>query len=126
MRPDYATIGIVLASLFFILQVASLIITIWQRLRRQPPIDQTLQNYLLKSDFEKHVAKNDAIEDKLFDLQRKATEDIGKEIKQMSTSLTQWQLGVSHQMGRLDGRVDSMEQRSNEQHPKKNNPVVPG
>jgi hypothetical protein len=126
MRPDYTTIGIVLAAIFFLLQVALIIITIWQRLRRQPSIDQTLLKYVLKDEFDKHVLKNDAIEDKLFDLQRKATEDIGKEIKSMSSSLTQWQLGVSHQMGRLDGRVDSMEQRSNEQHPQKNHPVVPG
>ncbi len=126
MRPDYATIGIVLASIFFLLQVVAIIITIWHKLRRQPTIDQTLKDYVLKADFDIHCKRNDDIEKELFALQRKATEDIGREIKNMSSSLTQWQLGVSHQMGRLDGRVDSMENRTNEQHPKKNSIGISG
>lgn len=111
MRPDYATIGIVLASLFFILQVASLIITIWQRLRRQPPIDQTLSHYLLKSDFDRHVESNERIQTELFNLQRESTKHVGEEIKGMRESLYTWQNGVSQQIGNMEGRIAAMERK---------------
>lgn len=110
MRPDYATIGIVLASIFFLLQVASIIITIWRGLRRTPPIDQTLKDYTLKEDFDRHCDNNDKILGQLFNLQRTATESVGNEIKQMNSNLSVWQNGVSHQIGSLEGRISSMEQ----------------
>ena len=109
MRPDYASIGLVLACIFFLLQVASLIITIWQRLRRQPPIDQTLREYTLKKDFDRHCENNDKVIGQLFDLQRTTTENIGNEIKDMNTNLSTWQHGVSHQIGKLEGQISSME-----------------
>ena len=111
MRPDYATIGIVLASLFFILQVASLIITIWQRLRRQPPIDQTLRDYVLKREFEKHVESNERVQTQLFDLQRAQTQHVGDEIKGLRESLSTWQNGVAPQIGNMEGRIASMERK---------------
>lgn len=111
MRPDYATIGIVLASLFFILQVASLIITIWQRLRRQPPIDQTLRDYVLKREFEKHVESNERVQTQLFDLQRAQTQHVGDEIKGLRESLSTWQNGVSQQIGNMEGRIASIERK---------------
>lgn len=111
MTPDYATIGIALAAIFFLLQVASLIITIWQRLRRQPSIDTTLRDYTLKADFDRHCENNDMVIGQLFDLQRQQTENVSKEIKELSTHLSAWQNGVSHQIGRLDGRISSMENK---------------
>ena len=111
MRPDYATIGIVLASIFFLLQVSSLIITIWQRLSRKPPIDQTLQNYLLKSDFDRHVESNERVLTELFNLQRESTKHVGDEIKGLRESLYTWQNGVSQQIGNMEGRIASMERK---------------
>lgn len=111
MRPDYSTIGIVLAAIFFLLQVALIIITIWQRLRRQPPIDQTLQNYLLKSDFEKHCDWDRQVTGQLFDLLRDQTRHVGNEIKELSESLSTWQNGVSQQIGNMEGRIAAMERK---------------
>ena len=112
MRPDYATIGIVLASLFFILQVASLIITIWQRLRRQPPIDQTLRDYVLKEEFQKHCESNERVQTELFNLQRAQTQHVGDEIKGLRESLGSWQNGVSQQIGNMEGRIAAMERKN--------------
>lgn len=111
MRPDYATIGIVLASIFFLLQVALIIITIWQRLRRQPPIDQTLRDYVLKREFEKHVESNERVQTQLFDLQRAQTQHVGGEIKGLRESLSNWQNGVCQQIGNMEGRIASMERK---------------
>jgi hypothetical protein len=111
MKPDYATIGIVLASIFFLLQVASIIITIWRGLRRTPPIDQTLKDYTLKADFDRHCENQDKVMTQLFDLQRKTTEDVGNQVKDLNTNLSVWQNGVSHQIGKLEGRLTSREEK---------------
>jgi len=111
MTPDYATIGIALAAIFFLLQVTSLIITIWQRLRRSPPIDQTLQDYIKRPEFDAHCLQNDRVQGQLFDLQRQATQHVGNEIKEFSTNLSNWQRSVSHQIGNIEGRVSHMEKK---------------
>ena len=111
MSPDYTTIGVVLASMFFLLQVMSLIITIWQRLRRQPPIDQTLRDYVLKREFEKHCESNERVLTELFNLQRDQTRHVGDEIKGLRESLSTWQNGVSQQIGNMEGRIAAMERK---------------
>lgn len=116
MKPEYAQVGMVLACIFFLLQVASLIITIYHRMRRSPPIDQTLADYVKRREFELHCTQNDEVQKLLFDLQRKATEDVGKEIKDFSTNLSAWQNGISHQVGRIDGRLSSMEDHKKHEH----------
>ena len=113
MRPEYAQIGLVLASVFFLLQVASIIITIWQRLRRNPPIDQTLADYVKRPEFERHCDGNEAVQKELFALQRKMTEDVGREIKDFSTNLGNWQNGVAQQIGRIEGQIVSMKENNN-------------
>jgi len=115
MSPDYAAIGLTMASIFFILQVVSITLTIWYKLRRNPPIDQTLKDYTLKEDFDKHCESNDKVFTQLFNLQRKTTEDVSDDIKDLSKNLSSWQLGMAHQVGRLDGRISSMEKQKNEQ-----------
>ena len=116
MRPEYAQIGLVLASVFFLLQVVSIIITIWQRLRRNPPIDQTLADYVKRREFELHCTQNDGVQKQLFELQRTQTKDVGDEIRGFKDSLSAWQGGISHQIGRIDGRLSSMEDHKKHEH----------
>ncbi|MGI5868652.1 MAG: hypothetical protein ACOX9C_04300 [Kiritimatiellia bacterium] len=109
MRPDYANIGIALASIFFLLQVLSLILSIWQRLSRHPPIDQTLQHYVRRDEFEKFRDANDRVHSELFDLQRKSTDKVADEIKGLRESLSQWQLSTAKLLGNIEGRTRALE-----------------
>ena len=113
MKPEYAQIGMVLACIFFLLQVAGIIITIWQRLRRNPPIDQTLAQYVRRIEFDRHCDRDDAVQKEIFALQRKITEDVGREIKDFSTNLGNWQNGVAQQIGRIEGQIVSMKENNN-------------
>lgn len=105
MTPDYYTIGIVLASLFFLLQVISVTVSIWSRLRRQPSLENTLKEYVLKEDFNTHCTQNDRSLKELYDLQREGTKLVASEIKDLSTNLGTWQQGIAQQIGRLEGQA---------------------
>ena len=91
MTPDYATVGMVIGALIIILQAASLVVGIWSRLRRQPPIDRELANFVKRDEFSK--------------LAEQMREDVGKLselIRNNTRELGEWRCGIERQIGRLE------------------------
>ena len=111
MKPDYATIGIVVGALIILLQLTSLIINIWYRLRRNPTIDQTLQNYVRREEFSEHCKDNTDLMGQIFNLLRDQQTATTDSIKSLSKDLSEWQRGIAYQIGSLDGRVDKVERK---------------
>ena len=109
MNQDYATIGMVVGGLLVVMQVANLAVTLWYRLRRQPPIDQTLRCYVLKQDFDAHCERNEKAIGQLFDLHRAQTADVAHQIQSLRDALGAWQLGMSQMLGNIEGRVAAIE-----------------
>ena len=111
MKPDYATMGMVLGAFIILLQAALLIITIWDRLRRKPSIDQTLLDYVRREEFTEHCKHNDDITKQLFTLLREQATAATEKVTDLHKDLSLWQRGIAYQIGSLDGRVDKIERK---------------
>jgi hypothetical protein len=111
MKPDYATMGMVLGAIIVLLQAALLVISIWDRLRRKPSIDQTLLDYVRRKEFTDHCRHNEDVTKELFTLLRDQTASMANNVTNMRKDLAEWQRAIAYQIGNLDGRVDKIERK---------------
>ncbi len=111
MRPDYVTLGAVMVAIYFLLQVASLVVSIWQRTRRSPSVDVSLQEYVRRREFEEHCKRNEDVTGQLFDLLREQQREMVHGVEGMRKDLAEWQKVISYQLGALDGRVHTVERK---------------
>lgn len=102
---------ITFGSILILMQIVGLAVNIWHRMRRSPPIDQTLQGYVRKEEFDRLRDEFDRkcdelrrTDGKIFDLLRdKADQDAA------------WKNGMSMQMGRFDSTLTEILKRINRQ-----------
>ncbi len=111
MKPDYATVGMVLASIFVLLQAALVVLSIWEKLKRKPSIDQTLLYYVRREEYAEHVKRNDDITKELFTLLRNETANMASSMTDLKRDLGEWQRGMAYQIGSMDGRMDKIERK---------------
>jgi hypothetical protein len=88
---------VTVGGLFIVASFVNLALSIWSKLRRSPPIDQTLRDYVRRDEFERERAERLKTEARLFDLLREVTERNAN-----------WQAGISAQLGRLESAVESL------------------
>ena len=88
---------ITFGSILILMQIVGLAVNIWHRMRRSPPIDQTLRDYVRRDEFDRERVERLKAESKLFDLVREITERNAS-----------WQAGISAQLGRLESAVESL------------------
>lgn len=102
MEPLTASTVLTFGGIILLLQVANMAVNIFAKLRRSPPIDQTLRDYVSRDEFDKLRDELRRADAKLFDLVR--------EITQRNAT---WQTGISAQLGRLEAAVESMKGNQN-------------
>lgn len=88
-----------LGGVYLLSQTAYVLVGIWARFRRSPPIDQTLQNYVRRDEFDKlrdELRRTDA---KLFDLVRAVTDRAAS-----------FQQGIAMQLGRIDSALSTQQE----------------
>lgn len=112
MKPDYATMGMVLGAIIILLQAALLVISIWDRLRRKPSIDTTLLDYVRRQEFTAHCQHNEDVVKQLFGLLREQAAAMAQGVTDLHRDLAEWQRGIAYQIGSLDGRVDKIERKT--------------
>lgn len=88
---------VTVGGLFVVVSSVNLALSIWSKLRRNPPIDQTLRDYVQRDEFERERSERLKTEARLFDLLREVTERNAN-----------WQAGISTQLGRLESAVESL------------------
>lgn len=135
--PDQLAAITVIIGLGFLASIGGNIAMIIRIFRRNPPIDQTLQEYAKraemqslatqadatyarKSEFEafrddmqrncaaKHT-QLDGVLKEVFDVQREGMKDVADRLDRNHAALASWQRGIERQLGHLDGRVDKVE-----------------
>lgn len=101
--------------------VAANIATVAKGWKRQPTIDQTLAaDYVRLSDFGRCQerckvecarldARQDAANREIFGALRQQNAEIGAKLDNLQSELSRWQIGISSQVGNLDGRVNRLE-----------------
>ena len=102
---------VTVGGLYIVVSFVNLALSIWSKLRRNPPIDQTLQGYVRKEEFDRLRDEFDRkcdelrrTDGKIFDLLRdKADQDAA------------WKNGMSMQMGRFDSTLTEILKRINRQ-----------
>lgn len=104
---DPVILAAVIVAIVVLLQAVQTILNIVDKFKRKPSIDQTLQNYVRRDEFEKLRESVDKNYDKLYDLARKQTEDTNKKLDALHTSLSSWQRGIERQIGIIEGKTKS-------------------
>lgn len=89
---DSSTV-VTLGGILLVFQIVGIAVSIWSRLRRQPPIDRTLQDYVTRKEFEAFRAENNRTNGKIFDLIRDQGVRVDDQLR-----------GISMQLGRLEAR----------------------
>jgi hypothetical protein len=91
--------------------------------RRQPPIDRTLAaEYVRREDFDVSVdrletgiarieARNEHSMREVFAIMRSQASEVAMKLDAMQHELKAWQLGVSNQIGNIEGRVTRIERQ---------------
>lgn len=105
MKADYASIGMVVGALVIILQLANLAVGIWYRLRRKPPLDQELRQYVLKEDYNQFCQDTDRKLSNIYNLIRNQQSALSASVGELRRDLNEWQLGISKQIGNLEGMI---------------------
>ena len=97
MEPLTTGTVLTFGGIILLLQIANMAVNIFAKLRRSPPIDQTLRDYVRRDEFDKlrdELRRTDA---KLFDLARENTDRIAT-----------LQASISTQLGRLESSVSTL------------------
>lgn len=93
MDPLSASTVLTFGGILLLLQIANFCVSIFAKLRRQPPIDRTLQDYVTRKEFEAFRAENNRTNGKIFDLIRDQGVRVDDQLR-----------GISMQLGRLEAR----------------------
>lgn len=107
MEPLTTSTVLTFGGIILLLQVANMAVNIFAKLRRSPPIDQTLQNYVRRDEFDKLRDELRRADAKLFDLARENTDRIAA----LQTADASWKNGISMQMGRFDASINELLKR---------------
>lgn len=95
--------------------------TVVRAWRREPPIDQTLaREYVRREDFDGVVerlescisrieGRNEANMREVFNVQRTQAAQLSDKLAELQRDLKSWQLGISNQIGNIEGRVARLE-----------------
>lgn len=94
MEPLTQSTVLTIGGLLLILQIVNIAVNIFAKLRRSPPIDQTLRDYVRRDEFDKLRDELRSTDAKLFDL-----------VREMSDRNASWQSAISAQLGRLESAV---------------------
>jgi uncharacterized protein YlzI (FlbEa/FlbD family) len=103
--------------------IAANIAMVVRSIRREPPIDQTLaKEYVRRDDFDGVVDRlescisrienrNDSSMREVFAVLRSQAEQVTAKLSEFQRELKSWQLGVSNQIGNIEGRVTRIERQ---------------
>lgn len=94
MDPLTASTVLTFGGVILLLQIANMAVNIFAKLRRSPPIDQTLRDYVRRDEFDKLRDELRRADAKLFDLARENTDRVSA-----------LQAGIATQLGRLESSV---------------------
>lgn len=97
MEPLTASTVLTFGGVILLLQIANMAVNIFAKLRRSPPIDQTLRDYVRRDEFDKLRDELRRTDDKLFDLARENTDRIAS-----------LQASIATQLGRLESSVSTL------------------
>ncbi len=92
-------------GILILLQICSLAINIWTKIRRNPPIDQTLSAFVRKTDFERETDALRENDREIYNLIRKMSDDHNAEINRRDAELKAWQIGLERQLGRIESAI---------------------
>ena len=128
ISPETIYLGIVVVALSTLLSTAATVVFIWDKFRRKPSIDETLnKDFLTKEEFKEHIKCERAeflrhedhnksefkqLHEKLQnDIQvlrsynAKTTKGIFEELRRMSTSFNKEFQDINKSLGRLEGEI---------------------
>lgn len=97
-----------LGGVLLLMQLANMAINIYAKLRRNPPIDQTLQRYVLREEFNRAVEQLQKKDDELSSIIRQTSAGISSHISQLSENLGHWQRSIERQTGRIESSIESL------------------
>ena len=110
MEPITNSTVLTFGGVILLLQIFNLAVNIYAKLRRSPPIDQTLQDYVRLEEFvnlreemdklRKETRENDR---QIFELLRQQQTRNMESITRLSEQLSSWQRGMERQIGRIEG-----------------------
>ena len=100
MEPLASNTVLTIGGIILLLQIANMAVNIFAKLRRSPPIDQTLRDYVRREEFEKRCDELRRADAKLFDL-----------VREISERNATWQGHISTQLGRLETAVEDLKNR---------------
>lgn len=107
MEPLTTSTVLTFGGIILLLQVANMAVNIFAKLRRSPPIDQTLQNYVRRDEFDRLRAELDKRCEEL----RKTDGKLFDQLREVTERNASWQNGMSMQIGRLDSSVNEILKR---------------
>ena len=99
---------ITFGSILILLQSGSLAINIWSKVRRSPPIEQTLSEYVRKDDFERETDVLRGNDRELYDLLRNQTSNCHAVVTRRDNDFKTWQLGLERQLGRIEEAIHTI------------------
>jgi len=105
-----------LSGLAFLIPTINGIVSIWDKMRRKPPLDQELQLYAKKADLaivekrvmdviEEHCERHDDEMKKHAEEQTQVVRDIFSRINSMQGAINESMKDVMHELGVLTGRI---------------------
>lgn len=99
---------ITFGGILILLQISSLAINIWSKIRRSPPIDQTLSSYVRKVDFDRETDALRANDREIYNLIRKLTDDHNNSNARRDAELKAWQIALERQLGRIESAIEGI------------------
>lgn len=107
MEPITSGTVLTFGGIILLLQVFNLVVNIYAKLRRNPPIDQTLRDYVRRDEFDRLRVE---LEKRCEEL-RKTDGKLFDQLREMTERNATWQGHISTQLGRLETSVEDLKNR---------------
>ena len=101
MDPLSQSTVLTFGGILLLLQIANFCVNIYAKLRRRPPIDQTLQDYVRREEFDR---LRDALEKRTDEL-RRTDGKLFDELRAVTDKVATFQQGIAMQLGRIDNAL---------------------
>lgn len=114
---DPLQVGYTVLSLLAILQLANIIFNIWSRMRRNPPIDQSLQDYARRTELcdyarrteldaiRRDTQRHEKILSEVFSDIKNNARETNARLNSLANALSEWQNGIERQIGKLENHL---------------------
>ena len=115
ITPEYVHTGILVVTLCTLLGGAYCVVSIWDKVRRKPTIEQTLSGFISREEYRQNISEiRDDIARIENDLKTqrsytaKTTREIFDELRKINASLNKELQGMNRSLGEIEGKLESI------------------